>query len=277
MRMASELSQAALESLLAGVPFVSRVRYLPSTTSTNDVLKAMALAGASEGALVLADEQTAGRGRLNRRWLAPAGTSLLFSLLFRPSESSRVPGAGPQSPLVYTMMCSQAVRDAVAQRVGVSIGIKWPNDLVYGGCKLGGILTEVSAGAGDARYAIVGIGINVNWDPTSLAFDYPATSLGNVAGRPVARGDLLRAIVRRVADRYAELRTGVSPAREWESALDTIGREVVVELPDERLTGVAVGVDADGALLVRTSDGLRRVVAGDVRLRAARASSSARR
>lgn len=273
----SELSQQALTHLLAGVPFVTQALYLRATTSTNDILKGMAREGAPEGTLVLADEQTAGRGRLNRRWLAPAGTSLLFSLLFCPSESPRVPGAGFQSPLVYTMMCSLAVRDAVAQVAGVPIGIKWPNDLVYGGCKLGGILTEVSTGAGDACYAIVGIGINVNWDPTSLEFDYPATSLSNVAGRPLARGDLLRAIVRRVADRYAELRAGVSPAREWESALETIGREVVVELPSERLIGVAVGVDADGALLVRGRDGTRRVVAGDVRLRTAGASSSSYR
>ncbi|MGB9593949.1 MAG: bifunctional biotin--[acetyl-CoA-carboxylase] synthetase/biotin operon repressor, partial [Anaerolineae bacterium] len=89
----------------------------------------------------------------------------------------------------------------------------------------------------------------------------------NVVGHPVERGDFLRAVVEGIARRYADLRAGVSPVREWEAALDTIGQDVVVELPGEHIAGVAVGVDADGALLVRTQDGVRRVVAGDVRVR----------
>lgn len=259
--MELELSQQALTDLLAGVSLVSRVVYLRSTTSTNDILKRMAVEGAPEGTVVLADEQTAGRGRLNRRWIAPAGTSLLFSVLFRPQDSRDVP------PLCYTMICSLAVRDAAAQFLGISVGLKWPNDLVHRGRKLGGILTEISTCADGRQYAVVGIGLNVNWDPSAAGFDYPATSLANAVGHPVERGAFLRAVVERIAHRYAALRTGNSPVREWEAALDTIGQDVVVELPGERITGVAVGVDADGALLVRTGDGARRIVAGDVRLR----------
>lgn len=273
----SDLSQQALARLLAGVPFVTQALYLRATTSTNDVLKGMAREGAPEGTLVLADEQTAGRGRLNRKWLAPAGTSLLFSLLFRPSAWPDDSDAAFRSPLVYTMICSLAVRDTARRVLGVSVGIKWPNDLTHDGRKLGGILTEISMDAEGARYVVVGIGLNVNWDPSDAEFDHPATSLSNAVGHPVARGEFLRAVVERIADRYADLRAGVSPLREWEAALDTIGREVVVELPGERLIGVAVGVDADGALLVRTGDGVRRVVAGDVRLRAAGAAPSRRR
>lgn len=261
--MESELSQQALVNLLAGLPFVSRTVYLRSTTSTNDVLKRMAADGAPEGTLVLADEQTAGRGRLNRRWVAPAGTSLLFSLLFRPQDSV----GSPVAPLCYTMICSLAVRDGALQHLGIPIGIKWPNDLVYRGRKLGGILTEISTDADGGQYAVVGIGLNVNWDPSAAEFDYPATSLANAVGRPVARGAFLRAVVERIAHRYADLRAGKSPVREWEGALETIGQDVVVELPGERIMGVAVGVDADGALLVRTGEGTRRVVAGDVRVR----------
>ncbi len=272
----SDLSQQALARLLAGVPFVTQALYLQATTSTNDVLKGMAREGAPEGTLVLADEQTAGRGRLNRKWLAPAGTSLLFSLLFRPS-SAWPNDAAFRSPLVYTMICSLAVRDAARRVLGIPVGIKWPNDLTHDGRKLGGILTEISTDAEGARHVVVGIGLNVNWDPSDAEFDYPATSLSNAVGHPVARGEFVRAVVERIADRYADLRAGVSPLREWEAALDTIGREVVVELPGERLIGVAVGVDADGALLVRMGDGVRRVVAGDVRLRDAGAAPSRRR
>lgn len=263
----SELSQQALTDLLAGLPFISRVVYLRSTTSTNDVLKDMAAEGAPEGTLVLADEQTAGRGRLDRKWVAPVATSLLFSLLFRPRESPRGPGVASHSPLCYTMICALAVRDVAAQRLGIPIGIKWPNDLLHGGRKLGGILTEISSGGAGAPYVIVGIGLNINWDPSGAAFDHPATSLSNAAGRPVERGEFLRAVVEAIADRYARLGAGESPVKEWEAALDTIGREVIVDLQGERLVGPAVGVDTDGALLVRTGDGVRRVVAGDVRVR----------
>ncbi|MDH7488418.1 MAG: biotin--[acetyl-CoA-carboxylase] ligase [Anaerolineae bacterium] len=263
--MESELSQQALVNLLADVPFVSRVLYLRSTTSTNDILKRMAADGAPEGTLVLADEQTAGRGRLNRRWVAPAGTSLLFSLLFRPPKPSH--GAPHESPLQYTMICSLAVRDAAARLLEIPIGLKWPNDLVHGSRKLGGILTEISTDAEGAPFVVVGIGLNVNWDPSAADFDYPATSLANAAGHPVERGAFLRAVVEGIACRYAELRAGKPPVREWEAALDTIGQDVMVELPGERITGVAVGVDADGALLVRTGEDTRRIVAGDVRVR----------
>lgn len=260
--MADSLSQELLDSLAAGIPFVSRAVYSASTPSTNDALKRMAAGGAPGGTLIVADEQTAGRGRLSRKWVAPPRTSLLFSLLLRPAAADNA------SPLHYTMICSLAVRDAVRELVGLDIGLKWPNDLVYQGRKLGGILTEIGEEASGVQYVVVGIGINVNWDPSDSGFDQPATSLSNLAGKPVPRAELLRAIVDRIAARYAALKAGKAPVEEWESALDTIGKAVVVESPGERLEGVAVGVDADGALLVRTAHSVTvRVVAGDIRLR----------
>lgn len=256
------LSQELVDNLLADMPFVSRAHYFASIPSTNDVLMRMAADGTPEGTLVIADEQTAGRGRLDRRWLAPPATSLLFSVLFRGAAGAK------HLPLHYTMICSLAVRDAVRGLVGLEIGLKWPNDLVLQGRKLGGILTEIGDVAGRVRYAVIGIGVNVNWDPSIAEFDQPATSLMNQAGRLVARGELLRAIAGRIAERYAALQAGESPAKEWEAALDTIGQAVVVDLPCERLEGMAIGVDADGALRVRALDGrTHRVVAGDVRVR----------
>ena len=260
--MTSPLSQERIDSLFADLPFVPRALYSASIASTNDALRRMAADGAPEGTLVIADEQTAGRGRLDRKWIAPPGTSLLFSLLFRPGATAYA------SLLQYTMICSLAVRDAVRELLGLGISLKWPNDLVFGGRKLGGILTEVEAGDSGIEYVIVGIGINANWDPSGAEFDQPATSLSKLAGKSVPRAELLRAIVGRIAERYATLRAGESPVKEWEIALDTIGKAVVVESPGERLEGLAVGVDADGALMVRSADGgLHRAVAGDVRVR----------
>ena len=166
------------------------------------------------------------------------------------------------------MICSLAVRDAVRELHDLELGLKWPNDLVHQGRKLGGILTEIAAGADGIQYAFVGMGINVNWDPSTAEFDQPATSLMNLVGHPISRAELLRAIVGGIAQRYAALREGEFPVKEWEAALDTIGKTVIVDNPGERLEGLAVGVDADGALLVRAADGgAHRVVAGDVRVR----------
>lgn len=262
--MTSPMSQQLVDSLFADLPFVPRAHYLASTSSTNDVLRRIAGEGAPEGSLVVADDQTAGRGRLDRKWVAPPGSSLLFSLLFRPGPESHA------SLLQYTMICSLAVRDAVRELLSLELGLKWPNDLVFGGRKLGGILTEIETGYSDIEYVIVGIGVNANWDPSGAEFDQPAISLSNLAGRPVSRAEMLRVIVGRIAQRYAALRSGKSPVKEWEAALDTIGKAIVVESPSKRLEGLAVGVDADGALMVRSSDGgLHRVMAGDVRVRSA--------
>ena len=279
--MEKPFSQEMLQRLLAGVAFVSRAVYLPSAASTNDALKRMAAEGAPEGTLIVADEQTAGRGRLDRRWIALPGSSLLLSILFRPTAGAKhLPDSlcrgekSPQanaSPLHLTMVCSLAARDAIREVLGLEIALKWPNDLVHEGRKLGGILTEIAGDSEPVQHAVVGIGINANWDPSAAEFDQPATSLSNLAGRSIPRGELLRGIVAAVAERYAALRAGASPAKEWEAALETVGQSVTVQSPTGILEGVATGVDADGALLVRSADGqVHRVVAGDVRVRSPR-------
>ncbi len=256
--------QATLEALLSDVPFVAEVHYLSATTSTNDVLKSLAADGAPEGTVVVTDEQTAGRGRLDRRWIAPPASSLLLSLLFRPALP-------PRHAHALTMLCSLSVRDAVRQLLGLEVGLKWPNDVLHQGRKLGGLLTEVDAESESLWYGIVGIGVNVNWDPSAVpALTQPATSLSNIVGKPVSRGDLLRYVLQAVSERYDALKTGMSPVEEWEAALETIGQQVVVGGLGEEFEGLAVGVEADGALLVRTPTGqVHRVVAGDVRVRPA--------
>jgi BirA family biotin operon repressor/biotin-[acetyl-CoA-carboxylase] ligase len=239
--------------------------YLPETGSTNDKAKHLANEGAPEGTLVIADFQTAGRGRLDRRWVAPPGGSLLMSLLFRPALA-------PQQIQRLTMICGLAVADAIESETGVVAGLKWPNDIVVDGAKAGGILTESGFRGNQVEWAIVGIGLNVNLDLAQLPEDLlmPATSLSHALGSKVPRLPLLLAFLQAVERRYQALRAGHSPHGEWAAKLVTIGQRVVASTQDGIIEGVAEGVDADGALLVRLAGGsLQTVVAGDVTLRKA--------
>lgn len=255
-----------VEQVLAGLgtAFVGRpLIYLAEAGSTNDEARRLAEAGAPEGTLVLAEHQTAGRGRLGRRWEAPPGSSLLLSLLFRPDLV-------PAQVQRLTMICGLALVEAIAGQTGLAVGLKWPNDLVVGGAKVGGMLTEIGLSGGRLEYVVVGIGLNVNLDPGQLppGLLMPATSLSHALGRPVDRLALLGAFLQAVEVRYQALRAGHSPHGEWAQHLVTLGQPVTVSGTGLFLQGVAEGVNADGALLVRRDDGrLETVLAGDVTLR----------
>lgn len=259
--------QAALSTRVFG----HRLVFLPSTGSTNDVAKDMAAQGAPEGTVVLAEEQSAGRGRLGRRWLAPPGTCILCSILFRPDLP-------PTQAQRLTMLCSLAAADAVAQVARLQVSIKWPNDLVVKSQvfnlrfpswkKLAGVLTETGLTGDRLDFAVVGIGINVNVESEMLPALAPdATSILAKVGQPVDRVALLVALLAGVERRYEALRAGVSPRPEWTARLATLGQPVEVATSERVLRGVAESVDEDGALLLRTPDGvLRRLLAGDVTL-----------
>jgi BirA family biotin operon repressor/biotin-[acetyl-CoA-carboxylase] ligase len=254
------------ERILAGLEtaFVGRnVAYWPEIESTNARARSLAEGGAPEGTLVITDYQTAGRGRLGRLWVAPAGSSLLLSLIFRPEVA-------PAQVQRLTMICGLAAVDAIESETGLKAGLKWPNDILVGGAKAGGILTEIGLRGDRVEYAVVGIGLNVNLDPGQLPRNLlmEATSLAHVLGEPVQRLPLLRALLQAVEARYLALQAGYSPHGEWAERLVTLGQAVTVALGDGVVQGVAEGVDADGGLLVRSADGcLRRVLAGDVTLR----------
>jgi BirA family biotin operon repressor/biotin-[acetyl-CoA-carboxylase] ligase len=245
--------------------------YYSSIGSTNEVLKELAAQGAPEGALVIADEQTVGKGRLGRKWLAPPGTSLLMSLLFRPDPSGRASGRSlaPDQASRLTMICSLAIADAIEGLTGLSVGLKWPNDVFIRGKKAGGILTESGTTGGHLDYVVVGMGLNVNLDISTLPeLKGMATSLSQELGRKVSRLELLWGILGEIEMRYNSLRRGESPYEDWAARLINLGRQVQVTTPQEVLTGLAEGVDADGALILRTSDGQRkRILVGDVTLR----------
>ncbi len=249
--------QSILETRTLGRP----TQYHPSIGSTMDEARRLAEAGAAEGLVVLADEQTAGRGRLDRTWWAPRGACLLLTLLLRPTLPARQAGR-------LTMIVSLAVCDALAEVGGVQAQIKWPNDVLVGKRKICGILTELDLSGEMLNYALIGIGINVNVEfgdaPPLMA---PATSVLVETGRRVSRLALLAALLSNLEARYEAFKVGASPHQEWTARMATLGQPVQAAGAAQAISGIAVGVDEDGALLIQAADGsVRRVLAGDVTL-----------
>lgn len=246
----------------------SAYHFFPRTTSTHDLLRVLAEEGAPEGTLVIADEQTSGRGRLGRSWNALPASALLFSLLFRPPE-----------PFLYfaprvTMVCALALREAIASVTGLWPALKWPNDLIVSHAaswgKLAGILAESGAAAGTPFFLLVGIGLNVNVPRSHLALLAPqATSLLAEVGRPVDRVAVLDAFLSRAEPAYERLRAGWDPLPAWRQALAWLGASVTVHTSHGEVQGVALDVAESGALLVQRQDtGIVETFAvGDVSLR----------
>jgi BirA family biotin operon repressor/biotin-[acetyl-CoA-carboxylase] ligase len=238
-----------------------------NVTSSNDIMANMARNGADAGTIVVADYQSQGKGRLGRRWQAPAGTSLLFSLLFRPSWP-------PERASWLTMIAGLATVRAVESICGLNPTLKWPNDLMLPVSghwhKFGGILSESLTADGQWQATIIGIGINVNIDPLQIgATRVPATSLMLASGQRVERAVLLNELLTTLEQIYAEAERGVSPRASWESCLVTLGRRVVVSHTNDNKTiaGTAIRTDEWGRLFVRDDNGLEHVVsAGDVTL-----------
>ena len=235
------------------------VRYYQSTGSTMDDAAGWARSGADEGAVVVAETQTASRGRLGRRWVSDAG-NLYFSVLFRP-DATALPLLSP--------MAGVAVARAVRQVAGLYPAIKWPNDVMIDGRKVAGILAESALSGSQIQHAVVGIGVNValdvSEDPEIAA---TAASLNQLAGAEIDRPELLRRILQHMDALYLDLRRGRSPIPEWRRWLDTLGQRVVVTHHGASSAGLAEDVDEHGNLLLRTDDGrLLTLTAGDITLR----------
>jgi BirA family biotin operon repressor/biotin-[acetyl-CoA-carboxylase] ligase len=278
MRVES-FSNDSIARALAGIELVRRIEYLPTVGSTNDVAKQLGVSGAPEATLVVADEQTAGRGRLGRAWYSPPGSAIAMSLLLRPQFP-------PSLAYRLTLLTGLVAVQAVEQVAGLRVGLKWPNDVVIeqgtggktqeaGGkrqdepiLKLGGILTETSISGQDIEFAVVGLGLNVNIDFRGRDDLPEATSLMMQLGHELDRLEILRALVERFAARYAILDRDERLRADWSARLTTLGRQIIARRGDESFAGLAEGVDESGMLLIRTDDDtLVRVDVADVTLR----------
>ena len=254
-----------LLSRVAGVAVVGRdIRVFQETNSTNDVIEKLARDGVGEGAVVFAESQTKGRGRLGRHWISPPARGLWFSVLLRPDLR-------PQAATQLTIIAATALARALRKQTGLAPEIKWPNDILLRGKKVVGILTEMSAELDHVKYVILGIGVDVN----QTAAEFPpelrklATSLRLETGQTVSRPELAATILRELDADYARLGAGQfeAVAAEWAENCATLGRSVTIHIGARAIQGRAEALDADGALLVRTQHGrLERIIGGDVTL-----------
>ena len=237
-------------------PGSARVEVLDRADSTNALVADRARAGEPEWLVVVAEHQTAGRGRLDRTWETPDRAALTFSVLLRPHVP---PERWPWLPLLTGYSVGSALRSA-----GADARLKWPNDVTVGDAKVAGILLE-RVETPDGAAAVLGIGVNVSTTRAELPVD-TATSL-TLLGVEADRTDLLGEILRVLAEQYDEWQAsgGGSLAASYERVCTTIGREVSVELPSgDALTGLATGVDDAGRLLVESDGETVGVGAGDV-------------
>ena len=232
--------------------FGRRIYYCPEVDSTNRFAADLARSGEAEGTLVVAEFQTQGRGRGDHTWSSPAGKDLLFTIVLRPEGAV-------QYRLPVTLVFSLGVARALSEALGVAVAVDWPNDLVIGGSKIGGILAESAAAPGTADFVVVGFGVNVN----SERADFPesirsgVTSCRVVAGHGWDRAPLLAAILGATESGYEQFRSGGFAAlrAEYEERVVARNRRVMFERKGSRKMGVVEGVGDDGALRVRIDEG----------------------
>jgi BirA family biotin operon repressor/biotin-[acetyl-CoA-carboxylase] ligase len=235
------------------------IRRFAEIDSTNTYVLNQARAGVSEGLVAVAGHQTAGRGRLDRRWESPPGANLLASVLLRP-------GCEADDLHLCAGAVALAAADACAEVAGIEPALKWPNDLLLGGSKLAGVLAEAEFDGSLLRGVVVGIGLNVAWPGPA---DAGGTCLNDAGGtaQPVDKELLLGALLEGLARRRPLLdkKTGRRRlADEVRHRCATVGQQVRVTLPNEDLTGLASAIDDAGHLVVETAAGSRSVNAGDV-------------
>jgi len=248
--------------IAAGVGPGVAVEVVAEAPSTNALVAERARSGAPDGLVVVADHQTAGRGRLDRTWETPAGAALTFSLLLRPTVPSR---SWPWLPLLTGYAAGRALAD-----LGYDAGVKWPNDVLIGERKVAGILVE-RVDTPDGPAAVVGVGLNTGMTAAELPVP-TATSLSLESGpaEPADRVDVLLDLLAAIRRAYDDWHDGGDAAAQrlaesYASACVTVGRQVRVDLPDGSvLEGRAVSVDESGRLVVEAADGRHEIGAGDV-------------
>lgn len=236
------------------------VHLFPEVGSTNTLAMEMASKGAPEGAIILAETQTGGKGRRGRKWISPKG-NLYVSVVLRPDIPLH-------KSSVITLMGAVAVASAIRGMSGVKASIKWPNDILISGKKVSGLLTEMSAEQDRVRHVVLGIGIDANMDLEALPPDVRAqtTTIAAEAGRNIDRTALLRQLLRELDRWYGVfLANRQDVLREWKTLNVTTGNRVVISGAGEVLEGLAEGIDDEGRLIIRLDNGVvKTVAAGDV-------------
>ena len=250
-----------LTKRLRGSIFGANIIFQEKVASTNTLAKELAACGAPNGTLVLAEEQTAGKGRMGRKWLSPPRANLLFSVLLRPPVHL-------EEVFQLTMVLALAAIAGVYKTCGLYPMIKWPNDLYASGKKLGGMLAEFSARGKCLDYVILGLGLNVNWNPgREKLVGYPATSILSETGKKVSRQDLLVNILRTFESHYMDVLGGNLKRyyEKWNERSMLRGRRVELRTATERICGKAVRIERNGTLIVLDDQGQeRKIVSGDV-------------
>jgi BirA family biotin operon repressor/biotin-[acetyl-CoA-carboxylase] ligase len=242
-----------------------KIHYFEAIGSTNSEAYRLALHGAQEGEVVIADSQGEGKGRLGRRWFSPPHANLYLSVILRP----KIP---PHRASCLTLMAAVATAEAIETVSSIRPGIKWPNDILLEGKKVGGLLNEIHSEADRVHFVVLGIGVNVNTDINLFPEEIRgvATSLREEIGHPVSRKLFLQTLLE-MLERWYEvfLREGGEPIlRVWREWAQIEGKEVRVSSFGEIVVGKAVDVDSDGTLILDTGEGIfRRIVAGDLEYR----------
>lgn len=254
--------QIGLNTRLIG----AEMHYYPSVDSTNRVAKALAYHSAADGTIVVAEEQTDGKGRLERQFFSPRGKGIWFSVILRPKIL-------PKDASKCTLMAAVAVAEAMT-RFNLKPEIKWPNDILFDGRKAVGILTEMTGEIAKINYIVIGVGINVNISRDEFPEELRnvAASLSEMTGTNLSRVKIFRAVLEEFDKLYGEItvRGFNDIINHWRKYNITLGQNVcVIPAGDAGFTfsGRAVGLNEDGALLVETESGLRTVYAGDVSIR----------
>jgi len=242
-----------------------KIHYFNTIDSTNSTAYQLALKGAKEGEVVIAESQEKGRGRLGRQWVSPPFLNLYLSVILRP----KIP---PHQATLITLMAAVATADAIKKYTRLTPSIKWPNDLLLRKRKVAGLLNEIHSETDRIHFVILGMGINLNMDEEGFPKEIRAraTSLKRETGRPVSRKAFVSLLLEELERWYGIfLRDGGSPLlKAWKARAQIEGKRVRVRSFGEVLTGRAVDVDSDGALILMMGDGKRkRVVAGDIEYR----------
>lgn len=267
LKVPDRLTSLEVDPMLGTRELGRTLHHFEALPSTNAQAFELGHDGAVHGEVVIAESQTAGKGRRGRTWVSPPGKNLAMSIILRPDLP---PTRAPELTLVAAVALAETLREA-----GAEAEIKWPNDILLEGKKVAGILTELSADTERVHFVVVGIGVNLNCVPADFPDDVRtlATSVLERRGQPVPRALFTAALLTKLEtwlDRWTD--EGFEPVRAaWKALAPLLGTEVLVKADAKELRGVAEDLDPSGALLVRVDGRLERILAGDVeQLRAKR-------